>query len=91
LLLTTDIDDGPADLTYTLTDTPDSGQLRLNGAPIAVGGTFTQDDVNNGRLTYLHNGVDQSRDEFAFTVADGGESGVRPASGLFSITVTAAR
>ena len=49
--------------------------------------TFTQEDVNNSRVTYHHNGAHTSPDAFTFTVADGGEDSVQPASGSFSITV----
>jgi hypothetical protein len=87
LLLTVDADDGPAELTYTITDAPQSGELQVNGSPISTGGSFTQDDVNNGRLTYVHSGTNDSPDQFSFTVADGGESGVQPATCVFSIDI----
>jgi hypothetical protein len=89
LLLTVDATDGPADLTYTLTSAPEFGELWLAGVPVPEGGTFTQDDANNGRLTYMHDGVTDAADGFAFTVADGGEEGIQPASGTFSISVKA--
>jgi len=88
LLLTTDADDGPASLTYMITEAPQFGELRVNGAPITSGGAFTQDDINNNRLTYVHDGANGSADEFTFTVADGGENGVQPATGSFSINIT---
>jgi hypothetical protein len=87
LLLTTDLDDGPAELTYTITKAPDFGDLLLDGVLVPLGGTFTQADVNNGRVSYLHDGVDETPDGFSFTVADGGESGVQPAAGIFMINV----
>jgi hypothetical protein len=86
-LLTIDPDDGPAELTYTITGAPDSGQLRLDGAPLAAGGVFTQADVNAGRLTYVHGGAAGTTDSFSFSVADGGEGGIQPATGEFSITI----
>jgi len=88
VLLTIDADDGPENLTYTLTAGPDAGELRLDGALVAVGGTFTQADVDAGRLAYMHTGVDLTADSFALTVADGGENGVQPAGGAFQINIT---
>lgn len=87
VLLTEDVDDGPAELTYTLTQLPEHGELRLGGVPLPLGGTFTQEDVNNGRLTYTHMSVFLPPDEFRFTVADGGEDGVLPLEGIFLIFV----
>lgn len=87
VLLTEDVDDGPAELTYTLTQLPEHGELRLNGVALPLGGTFTQEDVNNGRLTYVHMSVFLPPDEFRFTVADGGEDGVLPLEGIFLIFV----
>ena len=87
LLLTTDSDDGPADLTYTLTDAPDGGQLRLDGAALTTGDTFTQADVNDGRLTYVHGGTVTIPDLFSFSVADGGEDGAQPVAGDFLIYI----
>lgn len=87
VLLTEDVDDGPAELTYTLTQLPEHGELRLNGAALPLGGTFTQEDVNNGRLTYTHMSVFLPPDEFRFTVADGGEDGALPLEGIFLIFV----
>jgi hypothetical protein len=86
LLLTTDPDDGPAELIYTLTRAPGFGELRLDGAPLAASGAFTQADVDTGRLTYVHGGAAGTADGFSFSVADGGESGFRPATGEFLIT-----
>jgi hypothetical protein len=87
VLLTTDVDDGPADLTYTLVSGPAEGELQLDGVTVPVGNTFTQDDVNNDRVTYVHNGSASFADGFSFVVADGGENGVNPASGTFTINI----
>ncbi|MCP3918037.1 MAG: tandem-95 repeat protein [bacterium] len=88
LLLTIDPDDGPAGLTYRLTDTPDFGDLRRSGVLLGTNSTFTQADVNANRLTYAHDGSDSPSDSFAFTVADGGENGVEPAAGTFTLIIT---
>jgi hypothetical protein len=87
LLRTTDPDDGPAELTYTLTGAPGLGQLRLDDAPLNAGAAFTQDDVDRDRLTYVPGGAAGAVDGFTFTVADGGEGGIRPATGEFTISI----
>ncbi|MCB9931904.1 MAG: tandem-95 repeat protein [Planctomycetes bacterium] len=84
-LETSDVEDGPANLTYTLTAVPVNGTLRLGGTPLGVSNTFTQDDIDNSQLTYDHNGSETTGDSFGFDVADTGPLSV---SGSFSITVT---
>ncbi|MEM8531289.1 MAG: cadherin-like domain-containing protein [Chloroflexota bacterium] len=50
---------------YQLDAVPAHGTLRLNGMPLAVGEIFTQDDVNNNRLTYQHDSSATTSDSFA--------------------------
>jgi hypothetical protein len=88
-LLTTDTDDGPADLAYTLTDAPDWGEIRNNGVVVPEGGTFTQQDINSSLVTYVHGGSASCFDRFDFSVADGGEDGVMPGTGTFAINLPA--
>jgi VCBS repeat-containing protein len=90
VLRTIDPDDGPSELTYTITDATGFGELRLDGVPLTSGGTFTQDDIDSGRLAYVHDGGDSPADSFSFTVADGGEGGFSPLAGTFAITITGA-
>jgi hypothetical protein len=71
LLQATDQDNTAAQLTYTLTSLPIAGTLRLDGNALAIGGKFTQDDINNSRVTYLQNGSSTVSDNFSFTVSDG--------------------
>jgi hypothetical protein len=70
LLQTTDQDNTAAQLTYTLTNLPSTGTLKLSGNALAVGGKFTQDDINNSRVTYLQNGSTATSDSFNFTISD---------------------
>lgn len=64
-LETTDVDNTPADLVYTLTTPPTQGTLSL-------GDTFTQADINNGKLEYANTGTQP--DSFIFSVSDGQDS-----------------
>ena len=71
LLLTTDTDDGPANLLYTLVTIPSQGNLEINGNQLTYGSTFTQKDINDGLLSYTHNGSSNYYDGFSYTVSDG--------------------
>ena len=82
-----DVDDGGTGVRYTVTSSVTNGTLRLNGVAIVGGGTFTQADIDFGRLTYDHDGSETLSDSFAFALSDGGEDGAMPAIGTFDITV----
>lgn len=58
----TDIDDPVEALLYTILDAPTLGNL----SPASI---FTQEDLNNGAVTYTHTGGGD--DTFMFTVTDG--------------------
>ncbi len=74
LLSTTDADDLPDDLVYTVTTAPARGTLSL-------GSTFTQAQIDGGLLTYAHGGgVDG--DTFVFSVSDGVDT-----IGTFTFTI----
>ncbi|MGE3765527.1 MAG: cadherin-like domain-containing protein [Kofleriaceae bacterium] len=87
-LVTADMDNTPNQLTYTVRSLPADGSLRVDGTPVAVGATFTQQDVNDNKVTYVHNGAENSADGFAWDLSDGEHT--IPASGTinFAITVT---
>lgn len=59
VLETLDADTAPAQLTYTLTSAPPSPGLILRrpgqpDAPLSAGNSFTQADVNSGRVVFSH-------------------------------------
>jgi hypothetical protein len=80
-----DIDTSASGLVYTVTTNTAFGQLRLNGAALTVGGTFTQADIDAGRLVYAQNGSETPTDGFNFRLSDGGATAI---TGRFQITVT---
>ncbi|MEM6811121.1 MAG: cadherin-like domain-containing protein [Pseudomonadota bacterium] len=86
-ITTTDPDDAPADITYTIDTPPVNGQVELSTNPGVAIGSFTQDDLDNSRVQYVHDGTDTLSDSFDFTVADGGEDGALPTSSTFHIVV----
>ncbi len=84
-LQVTDADNTAAEITYTITDVTDNGNLFLDGTTLALNDTFTQADINNNRLTYDHDGSETTSDSFNFTVTDGAGGSV--GSSMFDITV----
>jgi VCBS repeat-containing protein len=70
-LAVTDVDNGAAQLTYTIGTGPLSGRLELTTAPGITATTFTQADIIANRLVYLHDGSETISDSFTFTVNDG--------------------
>jgi hypothetical protein len=75
VLETSDTDDDPANLVYTIIAPPAQGNLSL-------GNSFTQADINDGELIYTHTGV--GSDSFQFTVSDG-ESIIGPYTFTFTV------
>ncbi|HEX3029216.1 MAG TPA: Ig-like domain-containing protein [Clostridia bacterium] len=69
----TDVDTAASSITYTLTVMPTNGTLKKSGTTLntTTNRTFTQDDINNNRLTYTHDGSETTSDSFKFTVSDG--------------------
>ncbi|MDX2213907.1 MAG: cadherin-like domain-containing protein [Oculatellaceae cyanobacterium bins.114] len=57
LLRVADLQQPSTQLVYTLTTLPQSGQLQLNGTPLAVGSRFTQADIESDRLRYVNLGT----------------------------------
>ncbi len=82
----TDVDNTPAELTYTVTVIPTNGTLKLSGTTLSAGSTFTQADINANDVTYTHDGSETTSDLFKFTVSDG--AGGNIAETQFDITVT---
>ncbi|AFY39930.1 RHS repeat-associated core domain protein [[Leptolyngbya] sp. PCC 7376] len=70
-LQVTDADNTPEQLTFTVTDLPNHGDLLLNNVALTLNGTFTQDDIDNDLLSYINNGTANTIDSFNFTVFDG--------------------
>lgn len=62
---------GPEQLTYRLDGVLTNGALLLNATPLAQNGTFTQQQVDEGLVTYAHDGSHTSADSVALTLTDG--------------------
>ncbi len=55
---------------FTVTVLPAYGALTLNGAPLGIGGVFTQADIDAGLLAYTNNGDISPIDSFYFDALD---------------------
>ncbi|WP_462325782.1 cadherin-like domain-containing protein, partial [Desulfoplanes sp.] len=66
----TDVEAGASDIVYTITALPTSaGALKLNDTALNVDDTFTQDDIDNNRITFVHNGTEPSATGSSLTVS----------------------
>ena len=66
-----DVDNTPAQVTFTLASLPSAGTLSRSGNSLAVGSTFTQADIDSGFVTYTHSGGTATTDSFEYTLSDG--------------------
>src|SRR5690348_9931504 len=64
-LLVTDADNTAAQITFTLTVAPTHGSVKLNGTMLRAGGKFTQQNINDGKVTYVSQSGSSS-DGFSF-------------------------
>lgn len=86
MLNSSDVDTGNASLTYTVTGGLSNGQLELTTAPGTGITSFTQDDLDSGRVVYVHDGGESVSDSFTFDLDDGTNGG--PTGTVFNIAVT---
>jgi hypothetical protein len=73
-----DDDNESNEIVFTVVTLPEHGILRLRDEFLVLGSTFTQDDINAGRLTYKHTGFSEESDQFLFSIkdVDGGFFGI---------------
>ena len=65
-----DVDNSSAELVYTLLQAPAHGWLLRAGAALTPGATFTQADVDAGRVAYQHDASETTQDSFELSLAD---------------------
>ncbi|MGB4056935.1 MAG: cadherin-like domain-containing protein, partial [Alphaproteobacteria bacterium] len=82
-LNTRDMETNPTGLTYTVTTAAANGTLRRNGVALVLNSTFTQQDINDGLITFT-NTVNNTNGSFGFRVSDGT---VNVSGQTFTITV----
>jgi hypothetical protein len=81
-LRASDADIADSLLIFTIDTTTVNGEIQLSGTAAA---TFTQADINGGKLKYVHNSGETTSDRFIFTVSGGGDI---ISNQKFDITVT---
>ena len=79
------LEGGTTEILYTLTTLPSNGYLQLSDIRLAVGNTFTQTDIDDERIEYVHDGSETISDQFSFTVGPDDTSSLIEAD--FQITV----
>jgi len=79
----TDPDDEASALTYTLTDGPSQGRIRVGGTEQS---TFTQQQLEDGAVTYDHTAGTADDDSFTFDLTD--DDGAGPTGRTFAISVS---
>ena len=71
LLLVEDPNNVASELTYTLVESPFNGVLTLNDTPLLAGANFTQAQIDEFKLRYIHTADNEEEDHFRFNVSDG--------------------
>jgi len=70
LLRVEDSNNAAFELLYTVVETPEFGELLLDGVPLSIGDQFTQNDLNNFLISYKSSTTIGEVDNFLFTVID---------------------
>lgn len=68
---TTDLDTDSKQISFTLSQSPQHGQVQLNFADFIKGNAFSLADISEGRISYVHNGDETISDAFKLDVSDG--------------------
>lgn len=78
--------DTPDQISYSIEVAPQFGRVEVNGSLVQVGQTFTQQDIDDGLVRYVHDGGENTADSFDFRVSDPG-AGANQEEGTFNITI----
>uniref|UniRef100_A0A2K6BN80 FRAS1 related extracellular matrix 2 n=1 Tax=Macaca nemestrina TaxID=9545 RepID=A0A2K6BN80_MACNE len=65
-----DVDTDVAHISFTLTQAPKHGHMRVSGQILHVGGLFHLEDIKQGRVSYAHNGDKSLTDSCSLEVSD---------------------
>ncbi len=85
-LYVSDGDNAAVEINYSVTSLPLYGRLAFAQAPWAAISSFTQQDVDDGRLVYV-NTTSAASDSFQFTADDGGQDGSANITGTFELLI----
>ena len=70
-LRTVDPDNLPSEITYILFGQPSNGRIALTSEPEMPVGVFTQEQINNGDIIFIHDGGVKPEGTFVFQIKDG--------------------
>ena len=71
-----DVDTVMSNLVFTVGTAPGNGALKLSGTTLNTTDTFTQDDIDTSKITYVHDDSENHSDSFTISqIADGGGAG----------------
>jgi hypothetical protein len=76
----------PTAIRYAITQPPTHGNLLRNSIVVSEGNIFKQEDINNGLLSYRHNGGEETSDSFTFDLSD--PTGASLTGQLFNVSIT---
>ncbi|XP_062869848.1 FRAS1-related extracellular matrix protein 2a [Trichomycterus rosablanca] len=68
---TTDLDTDITQISFTLSQTPQHGQVQLSFTDLIKGNSFNPTDISTGKISYVHNGDETTTDSFKLDVSDG--------------------
>ena len=71
ILKAADNDSDDSALQYTVTTAPSHGRLESSDNPGVSISTFTQGNIDSGKIRYVHDDSDTTSDSFIFNVSDG--------------------
>ncbi|MCR6639864.1 MAG: T9SS type A sorting domain-containing protein [Sporocytophaga sp.] len=78
----------PADIKYIINALPAHGAIKVGGLNLTTGDKFSQQNINDGSVAYVHDGSPSISDNFQFDVTDG--QGGTAANITFNFTISCA-
>ena len=66
-----DVDNTPGQLSYQIARLPRHGQIYRDSTRLYEHDSFTQEDINEGRIRYTHDGSETTKDRFTLNLSDG--------------------
>ncbi|MGE0546747.1 MAG: cadherin-like domain-containing protein [Kofleriaceae bacterium] len=87
-LVSADVDNTNDELVYTVHSVPLRGMVVRDGAALVVGDTFTQEEVNDGKVSYVNDGSEDAADEFTWALSDGLHTIPETGTSTFAITIS---
>jgi hypothetical protein len=87
ILRAEDPDQKPSELRFTLLSPPQHGIFYRNKTALKENGSFTQEDINSGLVSYAHDGGEASSDSFGFCVSDGAGGEIKKTTGSIKISI----